>query len=186
MRDAKTTATNEPWPRGCVHVYTGDGKGKTTAALGLALRAAGRGYRVFVGQLMKSYPYGEVAGAAALGEAVTLVQLGSTECLAPADPPDPRDVQLARDGLARCRRALVSGDYRIVVLDEACVAVRFGLLDEAELLAAVDARPDDVELVVTGRWATEGLLERADYVTEMREVRHPYAGGLAARDGIER
>jgi cob(I)alamin adenosyltransferase len=182
-----TEHDNQPWPRGCLQVYTGNGKGKTTAAFGLALRAAGRGMRTFIGQLMKGSEYGELAGAAALGDLITVEQLGSAECIPLRDDPAPKDVELARRGLARCREALLSGDYRIVIVDEGCVAVRFKLISEDDLLSLVDDRPGDVELVITGRYAPRSLLERADLVTEMRDVKHYYdTENLPARDGIER
>lgn len=178
---------NRPWPRGCVQVYTGNGKGKTTAAFGLALRAAGRGMRTFVGQLMKGSEYGELAGAAMLGGLVTVEQLGSPECIPLREQPHARDVEAARVGLERCREAMLSGDYRIVIVDEGCVAVHFKLVSEDELLSLVDARPDEVELIVTGRWAPESLIARADLVTEMNNVKHYFdSAQLAARDGIER
>lgn len=178
---------NQPWPRGCLQVYTGNGKGKTTAAFGLALRAAGRGLRTYIGQLMKGSEYGELAGAAALGDLITVEQLGSPECIPLRDEPAAKDVELARQGLDRCLQALLSGDYRIVIVDEGCVSVHFGLIDEADLLALADARPADIELVITGRYAPESLLDRADLVTEMREVKHYYdTENLQARDGIER
>jgi cob(I)alamin adenosyltransferase len=175
-----------PWPRAGVQIYTGDGKGKTTAALGLSLRAAGHGLRVYVGQFMKRYPYGELAAAARLGDRVVIEQFGSTECLPLRAEPAAADVELARAGLARCRAALRSGEFAVVILDEACVAVRFGLLAEGDLLALLEERPPGVELVLTGRFATPALVERADLVTEMREIKHPFAAGWPARDGIER
>jgi len=182
-----TDLKNEPWPRGCVQVYTGNGKGKTTAAFGLALRAAGRGLRTFVGQLMKGSQYGELAGAAMLGGLVTVEQLGSPECIPLRDEPDERDVLLARRGIARCREALLSDDYDIVIVDEGCVAVRFELIEEADLLALIDERPPGVELVITGRYATRALIDRADLVTVMDDAKHYFdTERLAARDGIER
>jgi cob(I)alamin adenosyltransferase len=175
------------WPRGCLEIYTGDGKGKTTAAFGLALRAAGRGLRVYVGQFMKGSPYGELAGAAALGGLIEVEQFGSAECLPWREHPAPEDVARAVRGLARCAGIAAAGRHAIVVLDEVTVAVRYGLLALDALLEVVDRRPAGVELVCTGRWAPSALVERADLVTEMREVKHPYAAcGLPARDGIER
>jgi cob(I)alamin adenosyltransferase len=175
------------WQRGCLQVYTGDGKGKTTAAFGLALRAAGHGLGVFVGQFMKGHPYGELGAAAALGGLIEVEQFGSRDCLPWRDEPDPADRARAAAGLARCVEVMRSGRRAVVVLDEVTVAVHFRLLPLAALLAVVDRRPADVELVCTGRWAPPELVERADLVTEMREVKHPYAAcRLAARDGIER
>ena len=180
-------AYNEPWPRGCLQVYTGDGKGKTTAAFGLALRAAGRGMRVFVGQFMKGSRYGELDGAAALGGRVEVEQFGSSACIPWREEPDPSDAARASAGLARCVEILGAGRHAIVVMDEVTVAVRFRLLGVDALLAAVDARPSGVELVCTGRWAPAELVARADLVTEMAAVKHPYTSlGLEARDGIER
>ncbi|MDY0062828.1 MAG: cob(I)yrinic acid a,c-diamide adenosyltransferase [Myxococcota bacterium] len=174
------------WPLAGVQIYTGDGKGKTTAAFGLLLRAVGHGLGVFVGQFMKSYPYGELAGAQLLGERVVIEQLGSPECLPWREQPAAVDVDLARAGLRRCRERMRSGEYALVVLDEALVAVHFRLLTEADLLAFLDERPPLVEVVLTGRWATPALVARADLVTELREVKHPYTRGWPARDGIER
>jgi len=180
-------SANEPWPRACLQVYTGDGKGKTTAAFGLAMRAAGRGMSAYVGQFMKGSVYGEVAAAAMLGGLVTVEQFGSPECIPWREEPEEEDVALARRGLERCREAMLSGRYRVVVLDEVCVAAFFGVVGEEDLLAIVDARPPGVEVVCTGRYAPRGLVERADLVTAMAEVKHPFAkDGLLARDGIER
>jgi cob(I)alamin adenosyltransferase len=177
----------EPWPRACLQVYTGNGKGKTTAAFGLALRAAGRGLSVFIGQFMKQSDYGELYGAGMLGENIVLEQFGAPECIPWRKDPDQRDIDLAQQGLKRSRKVLKSGDYQIVILDEIQVAVYFGLIDEADFLALVDDRPPEVELVCTGRYASKALIERADLVTEMVAVKHPYDTiKLLARDGIER
>jgi cob(I)alamin adenosyltransferase len=178
---------NDGWQRGCLQVYTGDGKGKTTAAFGLALRAAGHGLRVYVGQFMKGYPYGELAAAAALGGGIEVEQFGTRECIPWRAEPDPADAARARDGLERCFAAMRSGRYEVIVLDEATTAVHFQLIPLGALLDFADAKPPGIELVCTGRWAPQELIARADLVTEMREVKHPYASsGLAARDGIER
>jgi len=175
-------------PGGRVQVYTGDGKGKTTAALGLALRAAGWGERTFIGQFMKGQVYGELrAVRRLLGGLVTIEQYGGKRFLhlAAGDPPA-ADVARARRGLLRCRRAMLSGAYRIVVLDEANVAVYFKLLAEEDVLGLLDERPPGVELVLTGRRAPRSFLRRADLVTDMREVKHYFRSGVPARRGIER
>ena len=175
------------WPRGCLQVYTGDGKGKTTAAFGLALRAAGRGMRVFVGQFMKGSRYGELDGAAALGGIIEVEQFGSSACIPWRERPEPADVAGAVAGLARCVEVLRAGRHAVVVMDEVTVAVHFRLLGVDALLAAIEERPGGVELVCTGRWAPAELIARADLVTEMAAVKHPYTSfGLEARDGIER
>lgn len=175
--------------KGYVQVYTGNGKGKTTAAVGLALRAAGHGYRTFVGQFCKGRRTGEIAAAARLRtngqSAIVIKQFGDVRFLRSDQPPDPEDIRRARRGLSTCRAAMLSGDYRIVVLDEICLALHFKLLSRADVEAVLDERPSDVELVLTGRKAPLWLLRRADLVTEMRERKHYYAAGVAARKGIE-
>ncbi len=175
--------------KGYIQVYTGNGKGKTTAALGLALRAAGHGYRTFVGQFCKGRKTGEIAAAARLragGRPVIVIrQFGDIRFLRSDRPSDPEDIRRAQRGLEICRRAMTSGKYRIVVLDEICLALYFMLLSRAEVEAVLDERPADVELVLTGRRAPLWLMRRADLVTEMRERKHYYTAGVAARKGIE-
>jgi len=169
--------------RGYVHVYTGDGKGKTTAAIGLALRAAGAGFRVFIGQFIKSQRYSEIVALECFGEQITCHQYGRGCWL--QQEPEPEDVHLARQGLEEARKALLSGNYQLVILDEANIAVWFKLFEVSELLGLIDIKPASVELVLTGRRADERLIERADLVTEMREVKHYYKKGVLARKGIE-
>ena len=179
--------SNEPWTKGCLQVYTGNGKGKTTAAFGLALRAAGRGLPVFIGQFMKGYEYGEIFAVRRFSDLVAVEQFGSPTCIPWKEAPAEVDVKLAAAGLGRCREILRNAKHKIVVLDEICVAVHFRLIDEADLLDLVDSRPHGVELICTGRYAPKALIERADLVTEMKEIRHPFnTEKLLARDGIER
>ncbi|HIE38165.1 MAG TPA: cob(I)yrinic acid a,c-diamide adenosyltransferase [Anaerolineales bacterium] len=170
--------------KGYVQVYTGDGKGKTTAALGLALRASGHGMRTYIGQFMKGQQYGEL-DALRDHSYVTIEQYGDVRCIR-REEVTPEHVAQARRGLERARGAMLSGRYDIVVLDEVNVAIWFGLLTVEEVLALLDEKPEDVELVLTGRRAPEALIERADLVTEMREVKHYYRQGVVARPGIER
>jgi cob(I)alamin adenosyltransferase len=175
--------------QGYVQVYTGDGKGKTTAALGLCLRALGAGHSVYIGQFIKGMRYSEIETLERLsalfgGERLAVEQYGRG-CFIRREP-EPEDREATRIGLDRAREALASGRYDLVVLDEINVASLFGLVSEEELGAILDARPPHVELVLTGRYAPESLLARADLVTEMREVRHYYARGVQARTGIER
>lgn len=169
--------------RGYIHVYTGDGKGKTTAAMGLALRAVGHDRRVFIGQFMKSGAVGEVAALRAF-PAVCVEQFGRGGRVA-LGRIEEAHVQQARDGLNRSRAALQSGDYDVVILDEIDIAICCGLLTADDCLALLDARPSHVDLVLTGRSAPKAIVERADLVTEMREVKHYYRRGAAARAGIE-
>jgi len=169
---------------GLVQVYTGDGKGKTTAALGLALRAAGHGLRTYIGQFMKGQKYGELVALRSHPH-ITLVQYGDVAFLRREDV-RPEHVAQAERGLDAARRAMHSGEYAIVVLDEVNMAVWFGLLSEAQLHGFLDERPADVEVILTGRRAPQSIIDRADLVTEMREVKHYYARGIGARVGIER
>jgi cob(I)alamin adenosyltransferase len=169
---------------GLVQVYTGNGKGKTTAALGLALRATGNGMRVYVGQFLKDKPYGELYAVQRLSPLVTLEQYG-TDGRVHVDGVTTEQRAAALEGLARVSEAMRSGEYDIVVADEINVALAYGVLTEEEVLELVDDRPPQVELVLTGRQASPAILGRADLVTEMQAVRHPYQKGVAARRGIE-
>ena len=170
--------------KGYVQLYTGDGKGKTTAALGLALRAAGRGLRTYIGQFMKGQCYGEM-GALRDHPCITLEQYGSPRCIRREQVAE-EHVNQAREGLNRVRQAMLSGDYDLVVLDEVNVSIWFGVLETEDVLAFLDQKPEHVEVVLTGRRAPQALIERADLVTEMREVKHYYQQGVTARLGIER
>ena len=166
---------------GQIHVYTGDGKGKTTAALGLALRACGAGLRVFVGQFAKGRECSELEALGRLG--VTVRQFGRPSFI--HGPPSPEDTGAARRGLDEARVALSGGAFDLVILDEANIAVQCGLFPVNELLEALAARAAGVEVVVTGRGAHPKLVECADLVTEMRDVKHYYRDGIQARKGIE-
>ena len=172
--------------KSCVHVYTGDGKGKTTASLGLALRALGHRMRVFVIQFMKgNIEYGELEMARRLAPELELRQMGR-ETFVSREDPDPVDIDWAQRALELSRKVVMSGERDLVVLDEVNVAVDFGLVSVEDVLELVAKRPPHVELVLTGRYAHEKLLETADLVTEMRCVKHYYDEGVQARVGIER
>jgi cob(I)alamin adenosyltransferase len=161
--------------KGLVQVYTGNGKGKTTAALGLALRAAGHGFRTYIGQFLKGQPTGEIEAVQKLSPFIRVT-----------DNVDDEDVDRARVGLKKCRQAMLSGEFRIVVLDEINTAVHFKILSEQEVLDFLAKKPGDVEVVLTGRYAGPAVLERADLVTEMRELKHYSGQGVKAREGIEK
>lgn len=172
--------------RGYIQVYTGNGKGKTTAALGLALRAAGWELRTYIGQFLKGRPYGELTALVALAPWVTVEQFGRAGFLTVEDGFEEEDAERARRGLEKSRQALGSGGYDLVILDEVSLAVHFKLLSEKEILDLMEAKPESVELVLTGRYAPASWLARADLVTEMVEIKHYYAGGVRARRGIEK
>lgn len=170
--------------RGCIQVYTGDGKGKTTCALGLSLRAVGQGFKVFFLQFMKGQDTGEIAAAARLTPDLTLRTFGRPG-LVNLKNPAPRDLELAREALKLAREVTLSGRYDVVVLDEINVALAYGLVPLDDVLKLLKARPPHVEVVLTGRAAPPELLELADLVTEMRPVKHYWEAGLTARRGIE-
>jgi cob(I)alamin adenosyltransferase len=167
-----------------VHVYTGDGKGKTTAALGLTLRAAGAGWKVLFSQFVKQGEFSEIKALKRLGDLVTVLQFGSGRFI--RGEPSPCEAAAAVAGLEEVERHMVRGLYDMIVLDEINVAVHLGLISEERVIRFLDGRPEDMELVLTGRWARSAVLERADVATEMRMLRHYYEKGVPAREGIEK
>ncbi len=173
-----------PWNTGYVQVYTGNGKGKTTAASGLALRAAGAGLRVFIAQFVKGRRYSEIEALERFSDRITVKQYGREYFIWKA--PKKEDTEAAWAGLEEVQKVLCSGDYNLVILDEANIATHFGLFSAEDLLALIDLKPPEVELVITGRNVDPRVLERADLVTEMREIKHYYTRGVQARKGIER
>jgi cob(I)alamin adenosyltransferase len=171
---------------GYIQVYTGDGKGKTTAALGLALRAAGYKHKVYIGQFLKGQKYGELLSAKKLSPYITIEQFGRKGFIHVTKDPDEEDIKRAKRGLKKCLEAMLSRKYRIIILDEINVAVDFNLITEEEVHEFLDKRPEDVEIILTGRYAPPSFLKRADLVTEMKEKKHYYKKGVKAREGIEK
>jgi len=164
-----------------IHVYTGNGKGKTTAAFGLAMRARGHGKKVAVVQFMKGVEYGEVKSARKLG--IEVYQFGRKEFVDPKAPTE-LDFKLAKEALKKAEE-LLKGDYDLVILDEVNVTVYFGLLKADEVLRILKEKNEKMEVVLTGRYAPEEFLNEADLVTEMREIKHYYRKGILAREGVE-
>lgn len=172
--------------KGLVQVYTGDGKGKTTAALGLALRAIGHGFSVYMIQFLKgSMTTGEFKMAKRLSPNLIIKPMGRN-VLVDSKRPAKIDEDLAKRALGLARKIIMGGDYDIVILDEVNMAVHMGLILVEDLLELIQQKPSHVELVLTGRYAKPEILKRADLVTEMRNVRHYYDKGIGARRGIER
>lgn len=169
--------------RGYVQLYTGAGKGKTTAALGLALRAVGAGLRVYLGQFIKQGCYSEIKALKRGFPEITVRQYGRG-CFIRGRPM-PAEIRAARQGLTELRAALRSRKYDVVIADEAVCAVTCGLFREDDLLRLIDHKPAAVELVITGRRAPARLVRRADLVTDMRARKHYFQRGVAARPGIE-
>jgi cob(I)alamin adenosyltransferase len=169
---------------GLVHVFTGDGKGKTSAALGIAIRAAGHGLRTHITFFMKGeYPYGEQKTLALLPN-ISVARFGSLEFV------DPANVKLeereqARLALENARIAVDSGRFDLVILDEVNVAAAWNLIDVKDVIRFIKEKPESVELILTGRYADKDVIALADYVTEMKEIKHPYRKGTPSRKGID-
>ncbi len=173
--------------RGLVIVFTGDGKGKTTSALGVALRACGHNMKVAMLQFIKgSWHYGELESVKKLSPDFELIPLGKG-FVGIIDDKLPREehIKAAREALAIAMKKITSGDYRIVILDEINVAVKLNLIDIEDLLDLIKAKPERLHLIITGRGADPKLIEAADLVTEMREIKHPYQKGIEAQRGID-
>ena len=170
--------------RGQVHVYTGNGKGKTTAAFGVVLRAVGAGKKVFVAQFVKDMEYGEVKAVRKYLSPLVEVKLYGRGCFISRNP-DQEDKYLAAAALEEVGRIMASGSYDLVVLDEANIATYFGLITPQSLVEAVKAKADATEVIITGRYASQEVLDMADLVTDMTEVRHYYANGIPSRSGID-
>jgi cob(I)alamin adenosyltransferase len=170
--------------RGFVHVYTGDGKGKTTAAFGLALRAAGADFKVAIIQFMKGQAYSEIRAIQEFLPQIRILQTGRSKCIRKEDVND-EDRSEAQHALYHAREALDDPDLDMLILDEILVAHWFELVSLEEILRLIDNRPPHLELVMTGRKAPKEVMQRADLVTEMLEIKHYYKQGIPARRGIE-
>ena len=170
--------------KGYVQVYTGNGKGKTTASLGLAMRGAGAGLKVFIVQFLKLGDYSEIKALERFPELITVEQYGVGHFV--KGKPSDEDIKAGQRGYERLLEILKQGKHDLVIAEEANVAVMVGLIPEEKLLDLMDIKPDHVELVITGRGATPAVIEKADLVTEMREIKHYYTMGVAARVGIEK
>jgi len=169
--------------KGLIQVYTGDGKGKTTAALGLALRAAGRNMKVLIVQFMKKWDYGELHSVKLIPN-ITLETFGTKEFIYKGKVKK-IDYEEAKKAFSFGIEGMQSGNYDIVIFDELNMALYYELLDLKEVVKKIMEKPQNVEIVITGRKASEEIIEIADLVTEMREVKHPYQKGIKARIGIE-
>lgn len=173
--------------RGLIIVFTGDGKGKTTSALGVALRACGHNMKVAMLQFIKgSWHYGELESVKKLSPNFELIPLGKG-FVGIIDDKLPREehIKAAKEALSIAMEKITSGDYRIVILDEINVAVKLNLINIEDLLDLVKAKPERLHLIITGRGADPKLIEAADLVTEMREIKHPYQKGIEAQRGID-
>ena len=170
--------------KGYVQVYTGDGKGKTTAAIGLAIRALGAGWRVFIAQFLKSGEYIEHKALAQFSEHLTIKTYGRNVFI--KGEPEEQDRRLAQEAYQEIAEIVASERYRLMILDEANVAVHYGLITVDQILDLIDRKAEGVELLITGRHAHSRLIESADLVTEMRAVKHYFDRGIKARVGVEK
>ena len=178
------SSPSESFTKGLVQVFTGDGKGKTTAALGAVIRALGHGLRVYIIHFMKGRnPYGEDDILAKLSN-ITTASFGSPEFIDPANV-TPEEKEQARQALATAGEAMLSGNYDLIVLDEVNLAVTWKLVELDEVVRMINDKPENVELILTGRQADPKLVQLADLVTEMLKIKHPYDNGMMARKGIE-
>jgi len=170
--------------KGYVQVYTGDGKGKTTASLGLGIRAAGAGLSVYIAQFIKSGDYSEIKALKRFDDLITVEQFGLGRFIRgkPAD----EDIQAAAAGIEKIRRVFAENRYDVVIVEEGNTAASCGVFPVETLLELIDIRPEATELVITGRGADPRVIEKADLVTEMRAVKHYYEKGVMARVGIEK
>jgi len=177
-------SSSESVSEGLVQIFTGDGRGKTTAALGLVLRALGHGLRVYITVFMKGdYPYGEWETLAKLPN-VNIARFGFRDFTDPAAI-KPEEIEQAKQALTTAREAMLSGNYDLVVLDEVNVAVAFKLIELDEVVGLIQDKPSNVELILTGRHADTKLVQLADLVTECLKIKHPYDKGILARPGID-
>jgi cob(I)alamin adenosyltransferase len=171
--------------KGFIQIYTGNGKGKSTAAIGQAVRAAGFGLKTYIAQFMKEYPYSEINSLKLLSKWITVEQFGGDDFVYRKELPGKVELEKAQSGLVSAKNKMLSGDYDLIILDEAIVAIYFKLIKMEELIDIIKLKPESVELILTGRYCPEELIKLADLVTEMKEVKHYYQKGITSRKGIE-
>ena len=172
--------------RGLIIVNTGPGKGKTTAAMGTALRAVGQGMKVLMLQFLKgSWHYGELDAVQAFGDKFVMKQMGRGFVKVGTEKPDPEDIKMVEEAWAEAERAIQSGNWDMVILDEINYAITYKMLDPEKVVAALKQKPEMVHVILTGRNAHPSIIEIADTVTEMKEVKHAYTKGIEAQRGIE-
>lgn len=169
---------------GYIQVYTGNGKGKTTAALGLAIRAVGAGKKVFIGQFLKSGKYSEMNSLKRFPDQVHVAHYGLGKFV--KGKPSEEDRTAGKEGYQKIRRIIEKGEHDLVIIDEGNIAVKYGIISEQSLLDLFELKPGHVEIVVTGRGATQAVIDRADLVIELKEIKHYFKKGVKARVGIEK
>jgi len=170
--------------KGHIQIYTGNGKGKTTAALGLALRAAGAGKKIFIGQFLKSGNYSELKALKKLADQIKVEHYGLGRFV--KGNPSKEDIEAGIKGYKIVARIIEKGEHDLVILDEGNIAVKYNIFSEQDLLDLFKKKPDHVEVIVTGRGASKAIMEKADLVMEMKAIKHYFQKGVKARVGIEK
>jgi cob(I)alamin adenosyltransferase len=171
--------------QGFVQIYTGNGKGKSTAAIGQAVRAAGFGLKTYIAQFMKEYPYNELISLKHLAEWITIEQFCGDGFVYKKELPSKEELAKAKKGLITAKEKMLSSKYDLIILDEVIVAIYFKLIETYDLIELIKNKPENVELILTGRYCPEELIDLADLVTEMKEIKHYYQKGVTSRKGIE-
>jgi cob(I)alamin adenosyltransferase len=171
--------------KGYIQVYTGNGKGKTTAAIGQAVRAAGYGLRSYIIQFMKEYPYSELKSLKRFEDLITIEQCGKDDFVYKKESPPKEQMEKVSSALNSAMKKMLSKEYDIIILDEVLVSIYFGLFKTEQILDFIKAKPETVELILTGRYCPQEIIDAADLVTEMKEVKHYYSKGVLSRKGIE-
>jgi cob(I)alamin adenosyltransferase len=170
--------------KGCIHIYTGNGKGKTTSALGIAVKAAGAGEKIFIGQFLKSGNYSEMKALKKITDQITVEHYGLGRFV--KGHPSQEDIEAGMKGYKRVEKIIEKGEHDLVILDEGNIAVKYNIFSEQDLLNLFEKKSDHVEIVVTGRGATRAIMEKANLVVEMKAVKHYFQTGVEARIGIEK
>jgi len=171
--------------KGFTQVYTGGGKGKTTAALGQAVRASGAGLKTYIVQFMKEYPYSEIEALKRFEGIIEVDQCCGEEFVIKKQLPPESEIEKAKGGLKKAKEKMLSGKYDLIILDEVFVSIYFKLFRTEEIIEFINCKPADVELILTGRYAPQEIIDKADIVTEMKEIKHYYQQGITSRKGIE-
>jgi len=171
--------------KGYTQIYTGEGKGKTTAAIGQTIRAAGEGYRSLIIQFMKEFPYSELKSLEKFKEFIEIEQYAGDDFVYKKELPDEKEKNKAHIGLKRVQEEFTKTNYDIIILDEVIVSINFKLIDIKDVVDLIKNKPANKELILTGRYCPKELIDLADLVTEMKEVKHYYTKGITSRKGFE-
>lgn len=171
--------------RGYIQVYTGNGKGKSTAAIGQAVRSAGFGLKCYILQFMKDFPYNEKISLKRLEDLITIKQICKDDWVFKKEPAPEEEKQKALSALSEAKEIMLKLEYDLIILDEVCVSIYFGLIKKEDVLDFINSKPENIELILTGRYCPEEIIEKADLVTDMKEVKHYYQQGIISRKGID-